>query len=203
MRLFKEFLLLEVKAARARRIALSKNRYSQQAQTALASARGRLMARAMAADIDNEGIRAQDIAHNVDKIEQAKNVGIMKDPKVHTTYRDTFPVAGNIQKWNDLNDLASRVKHQGLEVVRSNPVLKDRARDAVALNDTLRNSPPSGLNNRYMGRSLRNLHGHIMRSRVAGAAEAMGRSASEVPAFKPEPPPTPPNKLYNQPKKNY
>ena len=200
MRLSKEFLL-EVKARRAMRLAQSKRRWSSDVQTAISGAEGRLAARAMTADIGGQSIKAQDIALNIDKINQAKSG--FKDP-LRTTHKDLFPVAKNIQKWNDLGDLASRVRQGGMERIRANPVLMNRAADAVSFSRSLSNRPPVGLSNPYMSRKLRNLHGHIVRSQVAGAAEAMGRSASEVPAFKRElPPPQSKPMSGNQQKKKY
>jgi len=200
MRLSKDFLL-EVKARRAMRLAQSKRRWSSDVQTAISGAEGRLAARAMTADIGGQAIKAQDIALNIDKINQAKSG--FKDP-LRTTHKDLFPVAKNIQKWNDLGDLASRVRQGGMERIRANPVLMNRAADAVSFNRSLVGKPSVGLNNPYMSRKLRNLHGHIVRSQVAGAAEAMGRSASEVPAFKRElPPPQSKPMSGNQQKKKY
>ena len=199
MRLSKEFLL-EVKARRAMRLAQSKRRWSPNVQTAISGAEGRLFARAMTADVGGQAMKAQDIAHNIDKIKQAKNV--FNDP-LRTTHKDLFPVAKNIQKWNDLGDLASRVRQGGMERIRANPVLMNRAEDAISFTRSLPGKPPVGLNNAWMSRKLRNLHGHIVRSQVAGAAEAMGRSASEVPAFKPELPSPPKPMSGNQQKKKY
>lgn len=184
MKSFKTYLT-EVKTRKAMRIAASKNRLTPEKQTALQSAKKRLIARAMTADIDDQPIKAQDIARNIDKIHDLQtprpSLGYMK-------YGEAIPgVARDIQALRDIPDIADRIRMDGFlssEKPPVNPVVKQRAIDAVSTLRRVSNMGPTGLNNDYMAWQLKNVHQHIMRSRLAGAAERMGFNASDVPEFK-------------------
>ena len=202
---FKNYLT-EISTGKAIRLARSKNASSPEAVTAVQSARKRLLARAMSSDIDGKSIRAQDIAHNIDKIDREKDVRLDKiigpevskkpgrgdDRPVGDEYKKVFPVASDIQALRDLQDLPRRTESSPNFVDQGYgarppafPVILNRAIQANRAASRIRSMGPVGMNNEPTRRELQNVHNHIMRSRLAGAAERMGMNASDVPEFKP------------------
>lgn len=197
MKLSKEFLL-ELKYKKAMRRIKSKKGSFVGAQDALQRAKRRLLARAMTADIGGEGIKAQDIAHGADKIE-AELSRRLSGPKstvpveTGTFNRDIFPIVRSMQTAKDAEEISKRVIQYGVSKVRREPKWVGRAQEvALGQGDKFMGTVPLrkgalGQFTPYLRNKIENLHGHIERSMLAGAAVRMGGKASDVPEFKPKP----------------
>lgn len=146
----------------------------------------RLKARAMTKSMDNDHLSASAIGYGVDRI--------LRDPKNPTRYAEYFArgPAADIHKqrvmWGDFaKEINSRRRSEPEEEggggMSTLPPISSLSKSTSSKYDS--GDSDKKITLRHHSIPMKNLHGHIERSRFAGALERAGFKASDAPPFVP------------------